>query len=204
MRRKLTKQEKFDIDLLYRPYLIKRRSRIVESNLYEYEKNLENLPHLKILDLFSKDFSEYFKDRDELYLFLSDYGDLLNWNKVLKEALHTLRMIKCNDDVEFVETFKEYMTDNCWEILTRRFLNNNEFLRKFKNKLDWDFISSHRLFNLNELLEFKDYIDIHHIFGSMEVRGDIRSYFIDYINENFEGIIEYALKKEELSKNGSK
>jgi len=201
MRRKLTKQEKFDIDLFYRPYLIDRRNKITSSGslLYEYEKKIEQHSHLRVLEIFSENFSDYFKgkDKDEFYLFLSDYGDLLNWKKILLPIVN-LAHYEFKDLVNCIDSFKEYLNSETWGMLSRDYkcYENIEFLRKFKDKLDWEEITKRRHWNnLELLLEFKDYVDVYQLFKGIDFRGDIKCYIMPYLEEHFEDIIKYAIQQ---------
>jgi len=205
MRRRLTKKEKFDIDILYRPYLIKERSKRNQKFLYSYEKNLETLSHLRILEIFSNNCEGYFndKDKDEFYLFLSDYADLLNWTSIFQTLLNITYRYK--DTINFIDLFKEYFDSKCWNIISRSYMcyDNDNLIRKFKDKLNWEIITRYHHWNdLNFLLEMKEYVDIFYLFGDINVRGDLRSYILPYVEEHFEEILKYAISKKELIENG--
>jgi len=186
MKRRLTKKEKFNIDIFYRPFLVNRRNKRT-GFIFQYENNFESLSHLKILEIFSRDYlDDYFKnkDKDEFYMFLNDYEDLLNWRAIIPRALNLA--VNFKDVVNFVDCFKEYFDDVSWKNTSRKYecFHNNEFLRKFKDKLDWEFITRNRWFEPEYLLEFKDYIDFNHIFEHLHVRGDFRYLVKDYGREH--------------------
>jgi len=198
MRRKLTKQEKFDIDIIYRPYLIEYRNRFKRTP-YKYWYELEKLSHLRVLEIFSENLSHYFenKDKDEFYLFLSDYEDLLNWKKILpliiNMGLHYKDLVNC------IDLFKEHLDSESWTQLSCNYscYNDENFIRRFKDKIDWKIITrNHRWDNLDFILEMKDYIDIYYIFKNIDISGDVKCFVIPYIEEHFEDMIKYAIVKE--------
>jgi len=149
MAKALTKQQKFDLEFVYKPMLEKTK---------KYSTITKDPKHL--LAQLCCSLSIVFEDKKyELMNFLENYEDRIsNWYELVTSGCPFTN--NTMDLVEFVDLYKDHLGKKTWEYFSWNGVatRNVDFLRKYGDKLNWEMISEYKNFTIDELREFKDKI----------------------------------------------
>ena len=136
-RRTLTKKQKFEIDMIYRPKI-----EAIFANSYSSEKESfkKAKSHLQIVDLMTRSyqFRDFFNSKDELFSFLDTFKDVIKWENIIGYNSYAIaERFKCM--VKFLEKYHTFMSPYCWNELSQKhyFLNNDKLVIKYADKLNW-------------------------------------------------------------------
>jgi len=180
MKKKLSKQEKFDLELIYKPLFSTVSS--IELSSFKDDKAFIN----KFVDFIDE---IYKNDLDATYTFLVDYEDFINWYRVTNVAHAFINQ----DPVRFADMFHDQfdLETRCWERLCHNYFfhSNEEFIRKYKDKLDWVLISGYHDFTPEFLYEMKDYIDMDVILKNIDKRHKIYSFIRTFMETHLNDFI---------------
>ena len=116
--------------------------------------------------------------------FLEDYNETINWQKIL-----IYLSTQTNNFSKYSEIIDR---DNLWSLVSANDLPN-DFIRQYKDKLDWKLLSMTKCFTEEEKEEFSDYIietkgelsdEQIKSFGSLNVVPDFnKDYSVDEISD---------------------
>jgi len=194
--RKLSKQQKFDLDLIYKP--------IFESEYTVYKK-LGDLSYVETLDKMTTYlyvFEKVGKNKEFIYNFLNEYADVIDWKIVFKNV--TLINKFGLDD--FLNEFKDWIINKkeVWYNLTKDFCKyyilsfNEDFIRKYKDYLSWDILSTEYSFSLEFLLEMGAYVNKEYYFVFNSESGTLlNDYYAKHFENNFEKVINDLIEMRE-------
>jgi len=196
-RRTLTKKQKFELEMIYKPMILEGAKPLIpKQNLIK----LQEFKGIKLVDEIVKGYLGCFT-KDDLFLFLSEFDDIVNWRDVVLNAGYTDAVGSSRDNfIEFLDCFKEQLSldEKCWHIISMKYdVNSNEdIIRRFKDYLDWEVISKRHKFSLDFLVEMKDYVDKKVFFNSLLYDKEMKQILLEnYFIDNFDHILEYGLNQ---------
>lgn len=114
--------------------------------------------------------------------FIFKYKDFINWTRMIL-------YISTQSDT-FDDYIKIIQDNDLWSLISANDLPI-DFIRDYKDKLDWNFLSIVKYFSDDEMLEFSDYIittksntelDLNNMSDNLEL-GDWKDKFIDSLKE---------------------
>jgi len=185
--RKLTKKHEFDFEMIYKPIL-------VQNNVINQETKLT----LRLIDDLIGNDNLFYKFKEKTDNFLDTYKDIIDWYSFL---LNNKIYVKKNI-FEFTKKFKTHFNKRCWEKLTtycyeynNRSSYKKSFIKKYKDKLDWEHLTSNIDFDLDFIIEMQDYIKINLLFKNLNDHPKLMNQMISYTKNNLEEVLTY--KKEE-------
>jgi len=191
----LTKEQKFDLNIIYRPmfFSVFGRKSLGEFTLEQLDKDDK-----KFLDCLSERTSLVFAGNSEdLYQFLDEYKENLNWLKVLKNLHYEVKISYLDDKQDNVTLnkilprYSQYFNKSCWNYVTQKIYHGNEnIIREYKDKLNWNHLSKNYNFKLEFMKEFADYVNIKHFIhrnnyyvNSLVTKRKLFNYLAKHIRE---------------------
>jgi len=194
--RVLTKRHIFTYEMKYKETFLSRYNEEISYHRPEFKSDdeftLRFLDRLVLVISFTLD---SYKD-EEVFEFLSDFKDIIDWKDYFLEMIMGDVSYDFIDDV--IDKYNEYFTKSVWDLISDKHRMNEDFIRKYKDKLNWNYITLQlgRNFSTDFILEMKDYIPnirvmVEDIFGYTCNLGDhIKSYVADH----FEEVLSYKGK----------
>jgi len=181
--KKLTKEQKFNLEMIYKPMY----NKIIEKYLFDHHIVLRNKNCTETDILYIRIISQKFRWYGDIIPFLDLYKDYVIWNKVLNN--NAFSIVDQGDlMIEICSRYKEYLTGKVWRHLSANpgyYGLTDEFVRKFKDNLDWYSLSEHYRFTKEFFLEMKDKIDFYHFFNDNKntICYPIKKELLKYLKE---------------------
>jgi len=173
----LTKEQIFNLEMLYKPMFF---SHYKNEKAIDYY-SLEDLKtdNKKFLRCISKRLSSVFTgiDKDRLYVFIEEYKEYLDWKGILESIPQEIILtdgtnITINNIVPKYET---YFNEHTWNYVTKVLKYGNEdFIRKYKYKLNWNYLSKKYRFTYDFIKEMIDFVILPHYFSYNTSSGSNR------------------------------
>jgi len=193
-KRILSKKQKFDLEMVYKPMLI---------NIGPRYKVYSNLKDIKLFDVFMKYISTCIKDKDELFLFLSEYEDFINWDSFIYH--NSYDFYDKGYLFEFLYLFKNNLDKSCWDRLSEYWYcySSKEFIKRYKDYINWETISKYHRFEADKdfLIKMKDYIIPSELFISLSQHIHPENLIKNFFVNKFDVFIEYLKNTKEGEEN---
>ena len=118
---------------------------------------------------------DFLKDDLQFLLFLKQNNIKPKGKEIIWKNLNWNNISKEELSIDFIREFRQHLD---WDIITNQFLNSEDYLREFQDNIIWDDVSARMKFTNNYEYdfyeEFKDKLDWHRISRC----GNMDEYFI--------------------------
>jgi len=181
-RRILTKKHKFDFEMKYRPVFQMYTGSYIGGLCKKYKNGLT----LTLLDEITShiDIAFYKKENIKLaFSFFDDFKDVIKWERTIFQS-----NLVHDKFTKFIDRYYKYFTQDIWHGLscTYKCYASTKFIRKYKDYLDWSYISILHNFTPEFLLEMKDYVDMKYLLSSKNPNSVVMDKFSTYLSKHLE------------------
>jgi len=163
----LTKEQIFNLEMIYKPMFFAIYGN--ENAVDYYSIEVLKTDYKKFLKCLSGRLSIVFTgiNQDRLYTFIEEYKEYLNWKDVLESIPHTISFDGTNYTLaDLVPKYETYFNEHTWNYITKLLKSgNDDFIRKYKTKLNWNLLSKKYRFTLDFMKEMIDYVNLPHYFS---------------------------------------
>jgi len=186
MSKELTKVQKFNLEMVYKP--------MIEP--YYKNPNYKDMKDEEIIDSMVKFLYFYFsQDKlDKIFEFLDLYKELINdcsWRMLFNGARrHHNNKYSQETIIKIAERYDTFLGRETWNELSQIVKKDDDFVKKYKDKLNWVRLSKGYIFSEEFLLEMKDYVSLAHYFKNnhnhnKSIKHKLVTYLQNHLEEAF-------------------
>jgi hypothetical protein len=116
-----------------------------------------------------------FSDKFTILYFFNEYNDVIDWNHIscsklddiiIHKYYHQINwklLLKTNLNLIIIEKYYHLFDYEDWEYISIKYNLNEDFIRKFCDKLDWKNLSQNQILSEKFILEFQNHVYWRHI-----------------------------------------